>query len=126
MTVHKWRFIGTLAITSCLLISISLVGITAQEEPMGEEAVQAILQIYDYDKELPLEARVVWEGEMWIEEFEKLGYPVKSREKIVFTGGYGDRVPGYLALPQTGSPPPIPVFCKFMVLTTGNQFGGKT
>ena len=105
MTVHKWRFIGTLAITLCLLISISLVGITAQEEPMGEEAVQEILKIYQYDKELPLEARVVWEGEMWIEEFEKLGYPVKSREKIVFNGGYGDRVPGYLALPQTGSPP---------------------
>lgn len=104
MIVNKWRFIGTLAISLCLLISISA-GITAQEEPMGEEALQEILKIYQYDKELPLNPRVVWEGEMWIEEFEKLGYPVKSREKIVFNGGYGDRVPGYLALPQTGSPP---------------------
>ena len=105
ITDNKWCFIGTLAITLCILMSISLVGITAQEKPMGEEALREILKIYQYDKELPLNPRVVWEGEMWIEEFEKLGYPVKIREKIVFNGGYGDRVPGYLALPQTGSPP---------------------
>ena len=105
MTVYKRRLISTFVIALFLLISISLTGISAQEKPMGEEAVQAILQIYDYDKTLPLDARVVWEGEMWVEEFEKLGYPVKSREKIVFNGGYGDRVTGYLALPQTGTPP---------------------
>ena len=102
MTVHKWRFIGTLAISLCLLISISA-GITAQEEPMGEEALEAVLQFYRYDKDISLDARIVVEEDWSTEEFEKLGYPVKSREKIVFNGGYGDRVPGYLALPQTGS-----------------------
>ena len=103
MTVSKWRFIGTLAITLYLLISISLVSITVQEEPMGEEALEAVLQFYQYDKDISLDARIVVEEDWSTEEFEKLGYPVKSREKIVFNGGYGDRVPGYLALPQTGS-----------------------
>ena len=105
MSFHKWRFIATLVITLCLFISISLVSITAQEEPMGEEALEAVLQFYQYDKDISLDARIVVEEDWSTVEFEKLGYPVKSREKIVFNGGYGDRVPGYLALPQTGSPP---------------------
>ena len=105
MTVHKWRFIGMLAITLCLLISISLLGISAQEKPMGKEALEAVLQFYQYDKDISLDARIVEEESWCTEELKNSDYPVKSREKIVFNGGYGDRVPGYLALPQTGSPP---------------------
>ena len=103
MTVNKWCFIGTLAITLCLLISISLVGITAQEEPMGEEALKAIFLFYQYDKDVPLEARVISEGQ-WEPVFTE-EHPCKTREKIVFTGGRGDRVPGYLGIPKAGSPP---------------------
>lgn len=102
MTVNKWRFIGTLAISLCLLISIS-VGITAQEEPMGEEALQAIFLFYQYDKDVPLEAGVISEGQ-WTPVFPE-DHPCKTREKIVFTGGRGDRVPGYLGIPKAGSPP---------------------
>lgn len=105
MTVHKWRFIRMLAISLGLLISISLVGITAQEEPIGEEAYQVVVQFYQYDKDIPLDARIAAEEDWLIERFEKLDYPVKSREKIVFTGGRGDRVPGYLGIPKAGSPP---------------------
>jgi dienelactone hydrolase len=64
-----------------------------------------VLQFYQYDEDIPLDARVVVE-ESWItEELEESSYPVQIREKIVFTGGRGDRVPGYLGIPQTGSPP---------------------
>ena len=45
MTVNKWRFIGTLAVSLCLLISISLVGITAQEEPMGGRGITGNTQV---------------------------------------------------------------------------------
>ena len=62
---------------------------------LGNEAFQAILQFYQYDKEIPLDAAVV-------EIMDENQY---VREKIVFRGAYDYRVPGYLAVPKTGTPP---------------------
>ncbi len=75
--------------------------IIAQEEqpnkliPVGDEAYEAILQFYQYDKDIPLQLRVVDS-----EENE-----IYKREKIVFTGINNSRVVGYLATPTTGEQP---------------------
>ena len=63
-------------------------------EPMGDEAYQVLLQFFRYDRDVPLEARVV-------QREDSTSY---IREKIIFTG-VQDRVPGYLAIPKTGIPP---------------------
>lgn len=71
---------------------------SAQEIPMkpvGEEAYRTLLQFFQYDRDIPLDARVVDARET----------PDYIREKIVFTGVRDSRVPGYLAIPKTGSPP---------------------
>lgn len=64
-------------------------------KPVGDEAYQAILQFYQYDKDIPLEAHIV-------EKLEKEDY---IREKIVIRGTRDSRVPGYLAIPKKGTPP---------------------
>jgi len=62
---------------------------------IGDEAYQVILQFYQYDKDIPLDAAVV----------EKLDREEYVREKIVFRGANDFRVPGYLAIPKVGNPP---------------------
>ena len=64
-------------------------------EPVSDEAFQVIVQCYQYDRDMPLDARIV----------EKSNYPDYVREKIVFNGIRDSRVPGYLAVPKKGSPP---------------------
>lgn len=66
-----------------------------QKMLLGDEAFQAILQFYQYDKDIPLNAAVV-------ENMDEKEY---AREKIVFRGANDYRVPGYLAIPKTGTPP---------------------
>lgn len=61
---------------------------------LGED-FQAILQFYQYDKDIPLDAAVV----------EKLDEKEYVREKIVFRGANDYRVPGYLAIPKAGTAP---------------------
>ena len=61
----------------------------------SDEAYEAILQFYQYDKEMPLDARVV----------ERVETPTYGREKVVFDGIRDSRVPGYLGLPKTGTGP---------------------
>ncbi len=70
---------------------------TAAPHPgaMSQEAYEAILQFYEYDAEIPLEARVL----------ERAEHPTYIREKIVFSGIRDSRVPGYLGLPRTGDGP---------------------
>lgn len=67
----------------------------AQVEPLGDEAFQAVASFFSYDAGVPLQDRVVERTET--EDF--------IREKFVFTGARGDRVPGYLAYPADGSGP---------------------
>jgi dienelactone hydrolase len=62
---------------------------------LGDEAYQAILQFYQYNKDIPLDAAVV----------EKQNREEYVREKIVFRGANDNLVPGYLAIPKIGNPP---------------------
>lgn len=66
-----------------------------QMKPVGDEAYRVLLEFFQYDKNVPLDARIV----------DTLDTPLYTREKIVFTGIRDSRVPGYLAIPKVGSPP---------------------
>ena len=62
---------------------------------LGDEAYGVALQSFQYDATAPLAPHVV-------ETVEAEGY---IREKVVFNGSFRTRVPGYLAIPTSGSPP---------------------
>ena len=62
-------------------------------EPVGEEAFQVLLEFFEYDSDIPLDARTV-------QVDDESAY---LREKIVFRGLNDERVPGYLAIPKTGT-----------------------
>lgn len=66
-----------------------------QMKPVGEEAYRVLLEFFQYDKNIPLDASIV----------DTLDTPIYRREKIVFRGVRDSRVPGYLAIPKVGSPP---------------------
>jgi len=63
-------------------------------QPVGEEAYQLLSRFYDYDRDVPLEARVV----------EKQELPNCVREKITFRVR-DSWVVGYLGIPKAGSAP---------------------
>ena len=71
---------------------------------LSPDALQAVTALFKYDRSIPLDARI-------LERYETKTY---VHEKIVFTGVRGDRVPGYLAIPKTGSTP-HPIVCLFHV-----------
>ena len=94
------------ALTTCLLLQCALLltqRAHAEEadvpplEQLGEEAYKAILRFYEYNRDLPLEVRIV----------EKKEYPQGVREKFVFRGTRGFLVPGYLEIPSE-APEPYP------------------
>jgi len=83
-----------------LIFAISIITVEAQDQttklqPIGEEAYQVMSQFFEYEKDIPLNARIVETTEM-----ENC-----VREKIVFTGIRNSRVPGYLVLPKNGKQP---------------------
>ncbi|HET9317054.1 MAG TPA: alpha/beta fold hydrolase [Vicinamibacteria bacterium] len=63
---------------------------------VSDEAYRALARFYQYDTQVPLDARVVKRDE---------SAPTYVREKVVFTGSRGDRVPGWLMLPRAGARP---------------------
>ena len=65
--------------------------------PVSGDTLAAVLTFFDIDASVPLGAHVVDRG-------EALGF---VREKIVFTGGRGHRVPAYLSLPRSTGPAPL-------------------
>lgn len=71
---------------------------STRSRPLGAEAYAGIRTFFAYDSVLPLDARVA----------EEDSTSVYRREKIVFTGANGDRVPGYLTIPA-GAPARAPV-----------------
>lgn len=80
-----------------ILFSVSL---AAQEKPyqlkpVGAEAYEAIVQFYQYDKQLPLDLRIV----------ETVRTKEYIREKIVFRSIGNSKAVGYLTLPVSGQPP---------------------
>jgi dienelactone hydrolase len=64
-------------------------------KPIGAEAFEVLRDFYNYDKTIPLDARIV----------ETQDNPEYVREKIVFRGVRDSRVPGYLAIPKNGKQP---------------------
>jgi dienelactone hydrolase len=62
---------------------------------VGEEARQMLAQFFEYDRDVPLDDRVLARQED----------EASRREKIVFQGLRRSRVPGYLTVPARGSPP---------------------
>jgi dienelactone hydrolase len=71
-------------------------------KPISDEAFSVISEFLDYDRSLPLDARIA----------EMVDFDNHSREKIVFTSVHNERVPGYLAVPKTGTRPfPVVLFC---------------
>lgn len=91
----KTRFVlGALACTA-LVYPASAQTVATPVTPVGDEAYRVLAQFFDYDEEIPLDVRIV----------EKTEEPSYVREKIVFRGVRDSHVPGYLAIPKTGTPP---------------------
>jgi dienelactone hydrolase len=75
-----------------------LIGVAEDASPyprISEESFKARLPFFDYDKSIPLEARVV-------QEWDETG---SLRQKIVFRGAQGFLVPGFLEFPKAASKP---------------------
>lgn len=66
-------------------------------EPHPAETLLAVLSFLDYDETIPIDSPVVATD-------RPLGF---VREKIVFRGARGDRVPSFLALPNGDGPFPV-------------------
>jgi len=64
------------------------------EEPVGDEAFEAILAQYAYDR-VPLEAEIE----------EELDEGAWIRQRVAFDAGYGERMFAFLYLPKRGRPP---------------------
>ena len=95
--VDKLIFHALTVIIAVCVISIPVFCDESQPklETIGEEAYQAIIQFYNYDKSISLEASVV----------ENKETDTTNREKIVFRGARGFLVPGYLEIPKEGTKP---------------------
>ncbi len=95
--VHKLKsrlVVGSLAcMAACYPVSAQTD--TSVIRPVGKEAYHLLTRLFKYDREIPLDVRVV----------ETTEEPDYIREKIVFRGVRDSRVPGYLAIPKTGKPP---------------------
>lgn len=63
--------------------------------PIGLEAFEVMRQFFNYDQQIPLDANIV----------ERIDEPNYVKEKLVFSGPGNSRVPGYLAIPKTGTAP---------------------
>lgn len=87
--------------TFCFILLLLPSLLKAQEEtpflmnPIDSESFEVMSKFFDYDKGIPLEARIV----------DKNDQTKYVREKIVFRGTRNSRVPGYLAIPKNGNGP---------------------
>jgi dienelactone hydrolase len=68
---------------------------SAKIRAASPEVFQAIKQFYEYNRDVPLNAK----------SLRKETFSSYTREKLVFTGVQNSRVPAYLALPKTGTGP---------------------
>lgn len=73
-------------------------GNTAIAGPVSAEVFEVVRRVYDYDRTSPLNASVI----------ARQDRPAYVREKIIFSGMLGSRVPAYLALPKTRTGP-VPI-----------------
>jgi len=97
----------------CVLLALLAAPVSAQDAdrpgPVSDDAYRTLADFYQYDAQLPLDARV-------LKKDDSAG---ATREKLVFTGGRGDRVPAFLMLPK-GAKPPYP-----LVVLIDGWTGGK-
>lgn len=88
------------AALSAVLLALALpsraVG-QVQLQPLPPDRLDAVLTFFAVDSSIPLDAHVV-------DKTRVLGF---TREKIVFTGARGARVPAYLAFPDSGPAHPL-------------------
>ncbi len=79
--------------------------------PISDETFEALTHCFRYDECIPLEARVVASMpftkafELCVDLHDPENGVHHTREKIVFTGRLGVRVPGYLAIPSDATGP---------------------
>jgi len=93
---------GKIAIVIAVTIWSLSPSFAQEPEVMGDEAWKVLHEFYQYDKDVPLDARIVMSQEL----------ELCTRHKIVFTGIRNDRVPGYLAIPKAGTAPyPLVIGC---------------
>lgn len=98
----KTNSMQRIMIWTSIFFLLGIASVFAQEPsvsdftPASPDAFAAILQFYQYDSTIPLDAKIVQEPSFFGE---------KTREKIVFTGVNDKRVPGYLELPKSGDAP---------------------
>lgn len=98
-------FIWARKLLTCIMVTISCFFIPslvfAQVEKaeakaslpvVSNEVFQAIAQFYEYDRNMPLDAHIVW----------KQDYAGSSQEKLVFTGVNYSKVPSFLMIPKDG------------------------
>jgi hypothetical protein len=105
------KSITTLALL--LFCAAAAVGQSPDATPIraaSPEVFLAIRQFYEYNRQSPLHAQILGRQD----------FPGYTREKLVFTGVQRSRVPGYLAIPKTGSAP-FPV-----VILIDGLYGSKT
>jgi len=113
--MRKKSFILFICVATCTIL-VSFFSLAQQErgeidfKVLGDEAFQAILQFYQYNKDVSLDSVV-------IESLETDDY---IREKIAFKGAEGLWVPGYLALPKNAAPP-YPCILQIHGLTLSKQ-----
>lgn len=95
-TSRPYRRIGHFII-ALVVICANVAALAAQDvdpaaakKPLDSSAFRAVSALFRYDQGIPLDARVL----------ERNENDLYIREKIVFTGVRGERVPGYLALPK--------------------------
>jgi dienelactone hydrolase len=88
-------WLALFALTVMSLVSVSTPRAEDIPEAIGEEAFKVLMAFYDYDSEIPLEARVV--------ELKETRTSV--RRKVVFRSARSFVVPGYLECPKAVEPP---------------------
>jgi len=96
MTPYLTRKLYPALVLVCLLqFGKGSVQAGALLEPVGEEAYELLVSFSDYDRDIPLEGRVV--------EQKELDHGL--RRKVVFRSARGFLVPGFLETPKKGKPP---------------------
>ena len=88
-----------------VVLSTSVSKAEQQFVPIGPNGFGVLAELFAYERDVPLDARVV----------ERQEHESYTREKIVFTGGNDQRVPGYFAFPTStpGSSKAHPVVLLF-------------
>lgn len=74
-------------------------------QPVGDEAFEAIRSFYDYDRDIPLDGRIVERREVEADNDQSPAQVASTRDKVLFRGVRGLWVPGYLEIPKGGGTP---------------------